>query len=197
MSRVSPDTKQAIIDAAAKLFEEHGYERVSMRNIAREVGCSATTIYIYFENKDALLAELIKQAYALFKHRIREGLRARDTDDRSNFRRACRAYIQFGLEYPKYYNLMFRDNAEKFIRVSAGDRDDDRYDAFEFLRRAVQEGIDRGIVKGTNADLVSQSIWASLHGLTSLLLAFPGFEWQSREALIDFHIDALQGGVLR
>lgn len=197
MSRIASDTKQAIIDAAARLFEEHGYEQVSLRNIARELGCSPTTIYIYFENKEALLLELVKQAYALFKRHIREGLRVEHGDFRSNFRHACRAYVQFGLKYPKYYNLMFRDNVEKFIRGSDDCRGNDRYDAFEFLRSSVQEGINRGILKGDNADLVSQSIWASLHGLTSLLLAFPKFEWQSHETLIDFHIDTLQQGLLR
>ncbi|WP_127588190.1 TetR/AcrR family transcriptional regulator [Paenibacillus koleovorans] len=54
----SEETKKNIVDAAEKLFSEHGYEAVTMREIAKEAGCSHTTIYIYFKDKEALLHQL-------------------------------------------------------------------------------------------------------------------------------------------
>jgi len=54
----SEETKNAIITAAGRLFAEQGYEAVTMREIAKAVGCSHTTIYIYFKDKEALLHQL-------------------------------------------------------------------------------------------------------------------------------------------
>ncbi|MEV5029413.1 TetR/AcrR family transcriptional regulator [Paenibacillus sp. LPE1-1-1.1] len=54
----SEETKRLIISAAEKLFAEKGYEAVTIREIAKEAGCSHTTIYIYFQDKEALLHAL-------------------------------------------------------------------------------------------------------------------------------------------
>ncbi len=43
-----------LLDAALKLFAEEGYEAVSIRTLARAVGCSAMTPYRYFTDKAAI-----------------------------------------------------------------------------------------------------------------------------------------------
>ncbi|GIP36004.1 TetR/AcrR family transcriptional regulator [Paenibacillus sp. J2TS4] len=55
----SEETKRAILEAAGSLFAMKGYETVTMREIAREAGCSHTTIYLYFEDKETLLHHLV------------------------------------------------------------------------------------------------------------------------------------------
>lgn len=54
----SAETKSSIVTAAGQLFAEQGYESVTMREIAKAAGCSHTTIYIYFKDKEALLHQL-------------------------------------------------------------------------------------------------------------------------------------------
>ena len=49
------DTQKRICSSALKLFTQKGYENVSMREIAKEAGCSVGNIYHYFRNKDALI----------------------------------------------------------------------------------------------------------------------------------------------
>lgn len=55
--------REAIIDAAAQLFQETGYERASMNELARRLGGSKATLYSYFPSKEALLVAVVK-AYA-------------------------------------------------------------------------------------------------------------------------------------
>ena len=50
---------------ALRLIHEKGYEQVSMREIAREVGLPIASVYQYFPNKDALLAALVELAAAV------------------------------------------------------------------------------------------------------------------------------------
>jgi len=52
-------TRQRIFDAAFRLFGERGYQAVSLRDIAAEVGITHVTVLHYFSSKDELLAELM------------------------------------------------------------------------------------------------------------------------------------------
>jgi hypothetical protein len=52
------ETKKAILSEAGKLFAEQGFHAVTMREIAKKAGCSHTTIYIYFTDKETLLYQL-------------------------------------------------------------------------------------------------------------------------------------------
>jgi AcrR family transcriptional regulator len=56
------EKRQAILDAAAAVFRDKGYERASMSDIGLRTGCSKTTLYGYFGSKDALLAALVDEA---------------------------------------------------------------------------------------------------------------------------------------
>ncbi|MCA1683032.1 MAG: TetR/AcrR family transcriptional regulator [Actinobacteria bacterium] len=55
-------TRQRVLDAAAKLFEQRGYEGASIAAIAQEAGVSEETIYARFRNKRTLLGELVSAA---------------------------------------------------------------------------------------------------------------------------------------
>ena len=48
----------AILEAAPKLIHEKGYEQVSMREIAREVGLPIASVYQYFPNKLSIVRQL-------------------------------------------------------------------------------------------------------------------------------------------
>lgn len=51
-------TKKNIEDAAGKLFSSQGFNRVTMREIAKEAGCSHTLIYMYYKDKEDLLRQM-------------------------------------------------------------------------------------------------------------------------------------------
>ena len=54
----SEETKKQILQSAGKLFAKKGYDAVTIREIAKDAGCSHTTIYLYFKDKEALLHQL-------------------------------------------------------------------------------------------------------------------------------------------
>ena len=57
--------KELIIQEALKLFSERGFAAVSMRDLAESVGISVSTIYHYYESKQALFQDMIVQANTL------------------------------------------------------------------------------------------------------------------------------------
>jgi AcrR family transcriptional regulator len=50
-------TRQAIADAAARLFAERGYEQVAVSDVAREAEVSEQTVYNYFQTKEQLVTD--------------------------------------------------------------------------------------------------------------------------------------------
>src|SRR5918998_3534570 len=97
---------RAILDAAASLFLEQGYEGLSMRQIAERIGYSATTIYRYYEDKDDLLFAIVREGFLRFGKQLAKAAASSD-DPRARLAALGNAYIEFGLRNPVYYRLMF------------------------------------------------------------------------------------------
>jgi AcrR family transcriptional regulator len=55
---------QAVLEAAAQVFERHGYAAGTTNRIAERAGLSIGTLYQYFPNKDAILVALVHQHLA-------------------------------------------------------------------------------------------------------------------------------------
>src|SRR5262245_39286988 len=98
------NVRAAILDAARSLYFTHGADGVSARKIASEVGCSATTIYIYYKNLDDLLHHLRMEGFALLTQYLHEASGAGAID---HILEMGRAYFRFGMEHSNYYEVMF------------------------------------------------------------------------------------------
>lgn len=56
------ERRQAIIDVAAKVFREEGFDRASMSEIAKRLGGSKATLYSYFTSKEELFTAVMRQS---------------------------------------------------------------------------------------------------------------------------------------
>src|SRR5947209_20007884 len=56
--------RRRILDAAEKLFDEHGIDRVTMADITSASGVRASTMYQYFSNKDEIVWALLRELFA-------------------------------------------------------------------------------------------------------------------------------------
>jgi AcrR family transcriptional regulator len=57
-----PDTRTEILDAAREAFEDEGYERASIRGIARRAGVDPALVHHYFGDKAMLFVEIVQLA---------------------------------------------------------------------------------------------------------------------------------------
>nr|WP_310617483.1 TetR/AcrR family transcriptional regulator [Pantoea cypripedii] len=60
MRTLTDEKRQAIMTAASAVFQEHGYERASMNEVARRAGGSKATLYNYFPSKEALFEAVVR-----------------------------------------------------------------------------------------------------------------------------------------
>jgi AcrR family transcriptional regulator len=152
---------------AEVLFARHGVEGVTMRQIATELNCSSTTAYRYFTNKEEILAAVRASAFSRFCEVI-EDATSSSPDPRQSARNVGQAYLDFALEHPDAYRMMF-DISQAEVTVYA-----ELADALARARRSmvayVVPLIHAGIFRGGEQAL-GQMLWAAAHGLVMLRLS--------------------------
>jgi len=188
--------RQEILDAASELFVKEGYENVSMRRIAEKIEYSPTTIYLYFRDKSELLEQVCEGTFARLSQVLTRIL-GQSGDPIERLKRGLIAYIRFGLENPHHYRATFMmPIPEDFDPEKYKKADSAGMQAFDFLRRSVYDCVSSGRFRKVNAELVSQTLWAGIHGVTSLLITHgKGFPWVGVDQLIHSMVDTLVDGV--
>jgi len=187
--------RQEIMDAASELFVKEGYENVSMRRIADRIEYSPTTIYLYFKDKAELLESICQETFAKLIQRLTKIL-DQPGDPIERLKRGLLAYIEFGLENPHHYRSTFMTplpdevDHEKYVKPEAAG-----IQAFDFLRRCVYDCIAAGRFKTKDAELASQTLWAGVHGVTSLLITHTHFPWVGKEKVIRGVVDTMVAGL--
>jgi AcrR family transcriptional regulator len=152
--------------AAMRLFAKHGYDGVTMRALADQLGVSAMTSYRYLRGKAELFALVRAEAFRRFGDSLAASSTRSTSTPTQRLLRLKRAYIQFALDEPDAYRIMFE------IRTPAADADVDRESrrAFGYLHDAVKSAVAAGALTG-DALALARLLWASTHGLVSLYLA--------------------------
>ncbi len=193
--------RNQILDAARDLFAAEGYDAVTMRRIAGVIEYSATTIYLHFKDKDALIRELCRiDAMSLAKALQTV---ASEPDPLERLRKIAFAYVAFGIEHPNHYRLMFmsnrRNEQEYLAEMGHGNPETDGY---RLLLNTVSEAIELQLLEPslTDPDLLAQSLWAGTHGVVAIhitLYGDPWIEWRSVQETAGLTIDTMIRGLMR
>jgi AcrR family transcriptional regulator len=188
--------RQEILDAASELFVKEGYENVSMRRIADKIEYSPTTIYLYFKDKAELLEQVCQETFARLRQ-VLVRIEELPGDPIERLKRGLVAYVKFGLENPHHYRATFMmPIPEGFDEEKYANPDSPGMQAFDFLRRRVYDCMAVGRFRKLDPELVSQTLWAGVHGVTSLLITHcKGFPWVGTDQLIHSMVDTLVAGL--
>ena len=101
-------TRAAILDAAATLLEDRGPESVTLRAVGEAAGVSRSAPYRHYADKAALMRALAGRTLRQIAERIRHGAE-RHRGARQRLRAGCWAYIDYAVECPHHYQLVFGD----------------------------------------------------------------------------------------
>ncbi|MBS4196244.1 TetR/AcrR family transcriptional regulator [Lederbergia citri] len=114
----SEETKELILNAAGKLFAKKGFDSVSIREIAKEAGCSHTTIYLYFKDKEALLHQLSMPSLEKLYKQLNSITITDTLTPEAQLKKISHEYIQFCLENRNMFDVIFN---VKSTRVDESD----------------------------------------------------------------------------
>lgn len=161
--------RNSILEAARQLFRQHDYSSVTLRKIAEQIEYSPTTIYLYFQDKHALVMELISEGFEELHRRM---LSAQDSNDPVESMRRCGLeYLHFSQDQPHYYRLMFQlEDAELNARCrQQQERLSEK--CFGFLMQLVGEVRQaHGLIPDESDLMIAHHLWSGLHGAATLAL---------------------------
>jgi AcrR family transcriptional regulator len=174
--------RQEILDAAVALLGRAATDDgVTLRDIARQAGIAAPSVYSHFPDRAAVIDAVVVESFAELKavaHAAGEG--AAGPADR--LRALCAAYLRFGREQPGRYRILFEASQPE---ASARQPADNGAAAFTGLTAALAECVADGSSTSTDPMLDATALWAALHGLVVLPRATPAFDWPATEVLLD------------
>jgi AcrR family transcriptional regulator len=151
------DLPAALLRVAGKILEKEGVEALTVRALTRRAGVSHAAPYRHFPDREALLAALAAEGFAML------GSAQRKAAAMHGLRGMGEAYVRFALEHPQRFRLMFggqlRIAKHPALREIAGK-------AFAGLSGALAARVP-GAQGARDASLAA---WALVHGLAQLLL---------------------------
>jgi TetR/AcrR family transcriptional regulator, cholesterol catabolism regulator len=136
--------KQEIVDAAARVFHEKGYESTSIQDIADEVGILKGSLYYYIESKEDLLYEILSDVHDEALRRI-EAAVGDETNAVDKVRAFIMALVTYHAENLVRIGVFFNDfRSLRPDRRDAIVRERDRYD--RLLRNVIRQGQEDGTI---------------------------------------------------
>ncbi|ADB53288.1 TetR/AcrR family transcriptional regulator [Conexibacter woesei] len=106
------ETVEAILEAAAQVFERHGYAAGTTNRIAERAGISIGSLYQYFPGKDAILLAIVERHVdegARAMTPLLDGLLAEAPPLRDGLRRVVEAMVALHRDRPALHRVLFEE----------------------------------------------------------------------------------------
>lgn len=156
------DLPATLLKAAGRALEKQGIGALSLRETARRAGVSHNAPYRHFPDREALLAALAAEGFAMLGERLR-GKPGREMGE---------AYVRFALEQPQRFRLMF-----------GGVLPLAKYPELGTAAKAAHGALTSAFKDLPRPELAAAAAWSLVHGLSHLLLD-GHFAAQDREAFV-------------
>lgn len=98
--------KERILQNALDILVEDGYDSLSMHKVGKRMAMTAANLYNYYTNKDELLIAIHKKTFTLLFERLAAATASASTPVQG-IESLIRAFVEFGLKHPSYYDIMF------------------------------------------------------------------------------------------
>lgn len=152
------DLRRALIHKGLERLRRGTAQALSLREIARSVGVSATAVYRHFPDKAALLTELCIEGDRLLAETFRKAM-AKVAPGHEAFAAMGRAYVRFALRHPALFRLM----------MSPAGAQRDEGEASGMLATALKQ-LGGSRLRKAQHEAMRVKAWSQVHGLAILML---------------------------
>tara|TARA_B100000287_G_scaffold425942_1_gene473067 strand:+ start:5048 stop:5647 length:600 start_codon:yes stop_codon:yes gene_type:complete len=157
--------KEELIVSACDICEANGHDNMSLRSIAKEAKVSQTAPYRHFKTKESLLAEVSKRGFEELTNRLKLAISKKENSSaKDRFLEMGLAYLDFGLEKRKTYDLMHSPIIDKAQFPELLESAQGAFDELVKILIELHPGISE-----KNLGRKCIKFWAMMHGLVGLL----------------------------
>ena len=151
-------TKEEITEAALRIVREEGIEKLTSRNLGKDLGSSACPIFTVFSSMEEVETAAVEAAKAVYKGYVEQGL----TEELA-FRGVGEQYIRFAVDEPRLFRLLFMGETEDA-------------QSFEIVLPMLEESYDKILdsemtyygLDQTAAEKLYKHMWIYTHGIACL-----------------------------
>ncbi|MGV1786674.1 MULTISPECIES: TetR/AcrR family transcriptional regulator [Agrobacterium] len=183
-------TRTRILLEAAIIVGKSGIAGLSMRGLAQRIGLTPGALYRYFPSKQDILLSYWEDALQAVAERI-AAIDVSETDTPAAIRHMLYAYANFCLEDHDRFRLLFlemdQEVGPELFQRSAG------FAPYDLVLRRIERALKDGHFLSTDAELLTQTLWAGVHGAVTLLITVKEIELKAD--LLDTTINALMRGL--
>ena len=187
------DLRRALLQAAIRTIQKHGFHALTLRAVGDELGVSRTALYRHFQDKSALLTAVAAEGFRTLHVELvtswDSGAHGLDS-----LTAMGEAYVRFALRHPWHYRVMFGSGFD--LDTSDRELTQEGTGAFQALVTALVALQVRGLVRKDDGQTQANFVWAVVHGVA--MLAIDGnFEHQGADtaAIARYAVDRLRAGI--
>ncbi|NRD48740.1 TetR/AcrR family transcriptional regulator [Corallococcus exiguus] len=173
--RQRAELRENILRVARDMVMKEGFGALSMRKLADAVEYAPATLYLHFENRDAIARELCVRGFQELLAALEPPATVKEPVERLS--RMAEAYVAFGLKHPETYRLIFMEDPKLSAELFQDQQHGEGPRSFALLVTAFEDLKAAGRApEATPAEQLAEVFWAGLHGIISLKLTCSGFQ---------------------
>jgi AcrR family transcriptional regulator len=176
-----------IIDVALRLLEELADDQaLSLRAVAREAGIAATSVYIHFADRDALVLAALEHCHTDLLNTL-EQAEAGAADPVAALRSRMTLLGAWAGEHPGLYKVLHESTLNQRADMSFKER------MATHTIAAIRRCVDAGLAPEGDAEIVALDLRTAVHGAVSLRVNQPELPWPPLEEQVDRFLTRLVG----
>jgi len=161
--------KEEFITIAMDFIAKEDVEKLTLKVLSDATGTSRSAIYKHFKNKDALIETIIEKGFDKFDLETTPYLKDESRTLIDRFYLTGKLYVEFARNNPNLYRLLFGKKYAHIREELLSIKDED-CSGFSALQRTVEEGQKQGVLKKEESYRQAIVIWATMHGISSLII---------------------------
>ncbi|MFP2931401.1 TetR/AcrR family transcriptional regulator [Pyxidicoccus sp. 3LG] len=173
--RQRAELREQILRVARDMVMREGFSALSMRKLADAVEYAPATLYLHFENREAIAKELCVRGFQDLLAVLEPAATVEEPLERLST--MADAYVRFGLEHPETYRLIFMEDPKLSTELFGESPDAAGPRSFGVLVKVFEDLKAAGrIAEDADPWKLAEVLWAGLHGIVSLRLTCTGFQ---------------------
>ena len=161
--------KEDFITIAMDFIAKEDVEKLTLKVLSDATGTSRSAIYKHFKNKDALIETIIENGFDKFDAETTQYLHDKSKALIDKFYLTGKLYVEFARNNPNLYRLLFGKKYAHIREEILSIKDED-CSGFAALQKTVEDGQKQGVLKKEDSYKQAIIIWATMHGISSLII---------------------------
>jgi len=163
--------KEMLIEAARVALSKYGFKKVTLEDIAEKVGMAKTSVYYYFESKEAIIKAVARRQFNSLVGRMRDAVEAAP-DPEKKLIELVKARYQFLQEVKALAGLNMEELVKQVGPMIRPERDRFLGAEMELFRQVIQEGVSKGHFAVDDPELFALVAISGLRGLDETFMLY-------------------------